>query len=134
MVTCWRCGVDFDGAPYLAGAPCPDCQEEFDGDFFSVWTQAGIDAAKERDVRKLHAQGMSDREIGDVVGVPRNSIFKIRKRMGLPANAQGGAQHWKDYEGTIAYLRSPQHARNIIDGQADYRKRGLSHKPEWKLY
>lgn len=82
----------------------------------------------------MHALGMNDTEIGATVGVPRNSIWKIRKRLGLPANAKGGAQHWKDYEGMIEYLRSPEHAQKIMEGQADYRKRGNSRKPEWKLY
>lgn len=117
MIVCWRCGVDFDATPYQHGAPCPDCQEDFEGSFFSVWTQAGIDAAKERDVRRLHSENYNDREIASLLGTNRNSIWKIRNRLGLEANAVGGAQHWKDYDGTIDKLRSPEHAQRIIEGQ-----------------
>lgn len=36
-------------------------------------------------LRQLHGQKMNDLEIGQVMGVSRNTIFNARKRLGLPA-------------------------------------------------
>ena len=37
-------------------------------------------------IRRLHAQGMTDREMADVFGVDKTSVWYHRRRMGLPVN------------------------------------------------
>lgn len=119
---CYRCGVDFDASPYRPGAPCIDCQEDIGGDWRNHWLRGGVVtpekmALREADIRRLHKRNMTDPQIAEELGIYTKTVLKWRKRLELPANATGGAHHWKDYAGTIAKLRSPSHALKIRAGQ-----------------
>lgn len=122
MTECYRCGVEFDATPFRPGAPCIDCQEDIGGDWSNYWLKGGLPdpekmRLREEDIRRLHKRAMTDPQIAAELGIHRTTVVKWRKRLKLPANATGGAQHWKDYAATIEKLRSPEHAQRILAGQ-----------------
>lgn len=49
------------------------------------------------EVARLHAQGMNDRQISDVMGRPVRSIYTARTAMKLPKNAEGS---WRQKSNT----------------------------------
>jgi hypothetical protein len=44
-------------------------------------------AEREAAVRRLHRQGLTDRLIGERIGLGASGVWAIRQRLGLPANA-----------------------------------------------
>lgn len=76
-----------------------------------------LTAAERRDaVRRLHRRGLSDLQIGNVVGLAQRSVFRIRKNLGLPANGPVAAARVAAAAGPAAM--SPQQrgaARAICD-------------------
>lgn len=85
MVTCWRCGVDYDGAEYIPGAVCPDCQFDFPGEEFRRFD---VVRAQERNrigvvVARLAGGLKSDQEIADAIGLSRSKVSEARRQLGI---------------------------------------------------
>lgn len=51
---------------------------------------------KTKEIRRLYDSGMNDSDIARIAGVSQPSVFKWRKREGLPANCKKGG--WKKNE------------------------------------
>lgn len=49
-------------------------------------------AEREEIVRRLHAQGRNDRQIGDTAGMPHETAQRIRSDLGLPPNLEAGQE------------------------------------------
>lgn len=48
------------------------------------------------ELRRLHAEGLNDREIGEQMGFSSRTIWVHRcERLGLPKNGPGGRRPWK---------------------------------------
>jgi hypothetical protein len=106
MVTCWRCGVDFDATAFLPAAPCPDCQ--LDEPMYE-WVRfedvkASEDARKRRHIERLYKRRYSDSEIAEAVGMSASHVNKIRRELGLPAHRFTGDEKWRDPEAVRAAI------------------------------
>ena len=98
MITCQRCGVDFDGM----GDYCIDCIE-VDHDLTLAWTHAAlrdvpaeVQEAKAQLIHDLWLAKLSDRAIAERLGISDRTVLRWRKRLGLGAVTQGG-HHDKSY-------------------------------------
>ena len=120
-VQCWRCGVDFDPTPFIPGAPCRDCQdfEEPTNEWtkFDEVAQREVDR-KNRHVERLWKRRYSDGEIADALGISREVVRGVRKRLGLEAHVFKGDEKWKN----------PEEVRRKIGD----RMRGQHYKQGWK--
>lgn len=98
MRECERCGIAFDGTPYLPDAPCYDCQG-YDPD--GVWLRFDLlsDRVQQRRndlIKQLYYKRMSDSEIGDALGLVKSVVQRVRTKMGLPAHHFSGDEKWRD--------------------------------------
>lgn len=112
MVTCWRCGVDFNGDTYVAGAPCPDCQLDVPGQWLKGW-QVGHNVPpgtpeydeRVRLITELHRQRKSDSEIAEALGISPTTVLRWRKRAGLPGHVFSFDEKWRDPEAAREAMR-----------------------------
>lgn len=95
--TCWRCGVDFDGTPYLPGVPCEDCQ--FDVVEPDIgWLKPGVLKERMQEEYREHRRmlvkyfydiGYDDAQSADILGLNSSVVSKIRKNdLNLPVQTQ----------------------------------------------
>jgi hypothetical protein len=86
MITCWRCGVDFDGTEYLPGAPCEDCQYDVEEPEIGWLRPNGWKRLKEREyrakrkelVRYFYDQGYADTQIAEKLGMDKSTVKRVR--------------------------------------------------------
>lgn len=52
--------------------------------------QNPIQNERQRQMRKLHAQGLNDTQIGAQIGISSQAVGQWRRKFGLPANARFG--------------------------------------------
>lgn len=128
FVTCWRCGVDYDPTPFIAGAPCEDCQLDVPGDWVAGGTSgylaeeiAEIDReiARLKEVRKeleenrikfvdseitrMNKVGQLDSEIAKILGYKPATIAMRRRKLDLKAPYRPEKHLWKDTEAQKAH-------------------------------
>ena len=110
-VTCWRCGVVFDGADYIPGAPCPDCQLDDPNEYrkFNIVKVAEADRL-EYLIRQLHSERYSDREIGAALGMSMEKARRARVKIGLKAHEFTGTEKWGDHDAVLERMREASRA------------------------
>lgn len=74
MITCWRCGVDFDPTGFPYGAPCGDCEERF-----NLWDGEAVREQKLRQIQEFTRAGWSASRIGRRLGIHGDTVQKYRK-------------------------------------------------------
>jgi hypothetical protein len=118
-IECWRCGVFFDPAPFITGAPCPDCQlDEPPYEWLPFDEAKRLEEDRQnRHIKRLWARRMSDSEIGDVVGLAKRTVRDRRLKLGLEAHVFTGDEKWRD----------PEAVREVVGA----RMRGKSYKQGW---
>lgn len=97
MVTCWRCGVEWDNTGYVGSAPCEDCQYEVPGN----WRGGGQeqvrghwipDPSLPASIAALHARYMLDTEIAKELGIHPQTVRRYKKKLGLGSNVTKNAK------------------------------------------
>lgn len=110
MRVCWRCGVDFDYAPFTNDAPCPDCQYDVEGDWVGGWNTNQYNVYPElyeqraRIIRDYWNEGKSDVYVSEQLGIDPSTVLRWRRELGLPANSRGGFYTHKDQEASRARM------------------------------
>lgn len=119
-IECHRCGVDFDPAPFVPGAPCIDCQYEWPTDEFTRFDQVKEreEDRKNRHIKRLWGRRYSDNEIADALGLDRSSVRNRRIKLGLEAHTFTGDEKWRDPE--------------AVKQKIGDRMRGQHYKQGWK--
>lgn len=110
MVNCWRCGVDFDATLYKSDAPCEDCQLDVPGQWLKnsgqrVKMDARSVIAREERVRELNALKWWDTQIAEELDISPGTVYRIRKRLGLPVVYDSEKNLWKDREAQVAHAK-----------------------------
>lgn len=109
MITCWRCGIEFDPSKYRDGAPCLDCQETIGGE----WSAGGSlrsgrisaeeKAARMKLVKDQYYLGKLDKEIADIVGMSKSTVSHYRREQGLKPHYRPEKHMWKDIDAHMAH-------------------------------
>lgn len=123
LIICWRCGVEFDPAPFIEHAPCPDCQLDVPGQWYNVFRRDVLAQMKYDIFIRLYEQRLSDKAIAAKLGVSTSMVRDFRLRHELPAVGEAGLTG-ENADKHLEYLRSEAHRRKIIEGQ----KKGKRHK------
>jgi hypothetical protein len=97
---CQRCGIDMDSGE-LRCLDCVEVEADNSPDEVSTWTGLGpqppdVSARVNEAIRHYRMQGLSDRQIGKVLGISDRTVLRRRQSLGLPGIPNPGRQNWTD--------------------------------------